>query len=645
MVQRDDHALDALFAPPPGCHGTHMALCAMTADVETLDRAVSVFTGHDRLTRAASGWPRAVLMLDASQPLAAAAAVPGLIRLAHDDAAIWQARTSLLHAKVALLAFADQPFDLPTSFRLIVSTGNWTRASWAEQSLIDMYWRCDWQCQAQPSQEGEDIKAAFDFLDRLMSGLYGASLRAFSDALPWWEQWREQMAHMRSRSPASRFIHSLDKTLYAQIKPRFEKADFHTIIAGSGFFEQAGAQVGAMPSMLANIESMTPQAKERHLVFNPTQAGALAGWLRATTSGRGRGTWKLHLPIDPFARRARPGRTQLHAKFIVGLSRRINSADGKLGALYLGSGNLSCRGLMSHALMQASAGEGKAGSIEAGIVTTEPLLLTQLWQSLACGDLMDECSLPELEEGSGDPLHQPLPPPPVLLARHLDSELHFVRSAGSAQSFAFQFRLAGDTIWQDVGQTQQVFEHIGPTPPFVVVRRHAEDAETFEVPVMSAAGTLCRQPPPQLGADDVLEGLQVFPDIPAYAIDAVDDGSSEVVARPSSNATARLNYPLRWLATVIEAIARRQSTLTPTQFPLWVSQVRMLLLEQVTPEDLAQVRALRLSLFPALLEDGFRPAWLRQLHPMHESYAVLISQLQARWSEPATAPNGESHGH
>lgn len=645
-MEYDYSALEALFAPPLGRHGTHMAICGMTADIDTLERAMAAFTGQERLSRAAAGWPRGVLMLDASSPLPAASAVPSLVSLAHDGVDAWKERTALMHAKVALMAFADEPFDVPTSFRLLVSTGNWTRDSWAAQSLIDMYWCCEWQCGEGGPQAHADVNAAYMFLGRLMRGLYGNSVRAFDGALSWWGKWRGLLNEVSAEKAAPRFIHSLDASLYEQIAPGFQEAKFHTVIAGSGFFEQARPGADAVPAVLDALAAMTPSAKGRHLVFNPSQAGALAPWIRAASGsaarnklGTGRrGQWSLHLPSDPLGKPRLPGRTHLHAKFIAGVARFNRTGRDTLGALYLGSGNLSQRGLMSHARMDAE-GKGKIGNIEAGIFTADRLDLDSSWQALACGKLLGEEHLPALETGDGEPLHSPLAPPPVLLARHEAAQLIFVRSDGAGP---FQFRLPGELAWQDVTERQEAFGYAGPTPPFVAVRRQADDVEIFEVPVASANGVLCRQLPPQLGADDVLDGLMAFPDAPGYANDTVDDGAGIPVAPLSAAVPARLNYPLRWLATVIEAIAQRQCDLTPEQFPVWMSQVRTLLLDQLAPEYMEQIQALRLSLFSALMEDGFKPDWLVPEHTLYADYLDLISTLQVRWSLPTAEADDAS---
>lgn len=639
MMEHGIAALDALFSPPEGRYGTHMALCAMTADIDTLNRALSSFTGQEALTRAATGWPRAVLMLDASQPLPSASAVPGMVCLAHDGVEQWQRRTTLMHAKVALLAFADQPMGAPTSFRLVVSTGNWTRESWGTMSLIDMYWTCEWNCAELRTQEQSDVGAAYDFLDRLMQGLYARSARAFGEGLSWWGDWRVRMSREGIRLPASRFVHSLDQSLYEHIKRAMRRADFHTVIAGSGFFErpETDATSGAMPQVLQSLDEIVEigQAREKYLVFNPDQAGALATW-----GAHNRAGWNLCIPTDPLGEKF-PGCRNLHAKFIVGLS-RWNRDDGKLGFLYLGSGNLSRLGLLSRAGLDVSSARGDAGNIETGIVTNEELKLNSVWRSLACGDYLADHPARALEPGEGEPLHTPLPPPPVLLARHEAQQLLFVRSGDAS---AFQFQLPGSDQWLDVTADQDAVPWEGPTPMVLAVRRKAGDLEKFELPVMSAGGALCRQTLPELAADDVLEGLLQFPDAPAYAIDTIDDGSGTGATRVQQATSARMNYPLRWLASVIEAIGDRQSSVTPEQFPIWISQVRMLLLEQVAPLHRKQIRDLHLDLFPALLEEGFRPSWLIAEHPLLPAYQALVEALRSFWSLPEQLRESGADGH
>src|SRR5471032_3269130 len=140
IMTRDRRDLEALFAPPAELFGTHMLVCGLSADTETLERLIATFTGENPVERAANGLVRSILMLDACAPRLHPLAVPGMLQLEHCELPLWAKQTSLMHAKVVLLGFADAKFAAPTTFRLLVSTGNWTRETWGNGTQIDMFW-------------------------------------------------------------------------------------------------------------------------------------------------------------------------------------------------------------------------------------------------------------------------------------------------------------------------------------------------------------------------------------------------------------------------------------------------------------------------------------------------------------------------
>src|SRR5262245_23006103 len=101
----DAHELEVLFSPHPGEFGTHALVCGLSADVQVLERLTAAFTGETPSERGAAGLVRTVLMLDASSPRLPPGSVPGLLQMLPCLAQEWKRRTTLLHAKVALLGF------------------------------------------------------------------------------------------------------------------------------------------------------------------------------------------------------------------------------------------------------------------------------------------------------------------------------------------------------------------------------------------------------------------------------------------------------------------------------------------------------------------------------------------------------------
>lgn len=641
-MKHDHRDLERLFAPPLNQFGTHMLICGLSADTETLERIVASFTGESTVERAANGLIRAVLMLDASAPPMGALAVPGLQRLAHCVLERWSAQTSLMHAKVALLGFAEARFAAPTTFRLVVSTGNWTRETWGNGAQIDMYWstECRVDAAAGRTEAFADASAALAFFERLMQALYSESttyLTAQPLAMGWLTQWRALLGQ-EDRKKKARFVHSLDKSLFAQLKQRFPDDGVSTLVAGSGFWEQPGRQVGAKPEVLKRLDELTVRG-ERYLVANPQQAGAIAQWAAANpkTARTGRiERWTLCTPRDPLQKNA-VGRTYLHAKYIAGLSRVAASQEdkGTMTFLYLGSGNLSRAGLLSKAALgDASARSADVGNVEAGVVMVDRQEVPRVWSALACGDVLSDGQIKAMESGVDEQILKPHAPPPVLFAQVTRERLRLIRSADTA--LALEVRIDAVGPWVCIGAHDNELALSGSVPPIVWVRMPSagtnETSSIYEVPVLSEDGVCCRQAPNALEIDEVLEALLDFPSTGRHLPDPETPPSA--IARSSVASSAASRYPLKSIAALLEAIGQRNAVLTQEQFPVWLSQLRYLLLEQVSEADRDAIRRAGIDLFPALLEPGFAPVWLNGAPQLQAAYKTLVDDVVAYWTTP-----------
>lgn len=640
-MQHERRDLESLFAPALNQFGTHMLICGLTADIETLERIMSAFTNENKVQRAGTGLLRSILMLDASAQVQNPLAVPGLIQLAPCAVSDWKKQTSLMHAKVALMAFSDSPMAAPTSFRLVMSTGNWTRATWGNGSQIDMYCLIDCLIPEKTwSKEHVNVAAALMFFDKMMSALYPQSLKFLSKfpfVMEWLDGWKEIFVSKRARQGAQ-FIHSLDKPLFDQIRNKFPKTGISTLVAGSGFFEQPSLGNVGKPTVLTKLEELG-KPSVRYLVFNTKNAGALAGWTSANIKKASKGKldgWTLCAPIDPLQTKPGQGSTNLHAKYIAGLTRVSDmKGTGTISALYIGSGNLSRAGLLTNgALATQSASKRKAGNIEAGFFTEDPSVIKQVWRSLACGDILSEEAMSIVKSGTGEEILIPRDPPPVLFARVANGELELMRS--SEEPIALQLRIERVADWQNIDITQNKIKFTCKTiPPIVLIRVLATtceaESEIFEVPVFSEDGVLCRQQPAELSVDGVLDALITFPFAPSYVPSEEDIEPSEIRRKVSVFAS---HYSLRLLTSIIEAIAQRNNTLTIEQFPFWLSQLRTLMLEQIADVDRIALSEVGVNLFPVLNQLGFAPPWLESNPQLKTYYERLIADIQSAWTLP-----------
>jgi len=641
-MPHDRKDLEALFSPAPEEYGTHLLICGLSADTETLERIVSAFTCETKVQRAASGVLRAVLALDASAPLLGPLTIPGLLQLAPCTSDDWTKKTSLMHAKVALMGFSKARFATPTSFRLVVSTGNWTRETWGNGSQIDMFWSATWtvgESDELSKKAHADIASALDFFRRLLSGLYTKSndfLIQQTFSMNWLRHWYAvDAAHRTNERP--RFIHSLDTSLFSQIKRRFPKTGISTLVAGSGFFEQSSADPAVKPEVLGELERLGNPGT-RYLVFNTKQSGALSGWISANTKKlrKGKlGDWTFCMPTDPLQSRAGLGRERLHAKYIAGLKRVAGSGKrGTLGALYLGSGNLSRAGLLTRAQLDATdKWQRRTGNVEAGIFMVDDSVIPQVWRALACGDIQPQESLEKIEAGTGEPIFVPRDPPPILFAHLRANRIKLVRSSDTPVDL--QLRLSGTDEWLDVGVGEnEVICGIHPAPAIVWVREVLGPGTVYDVPVLSEEGLLCRQSPAKVSVDDILDAILTFPEPPSYLPDPEQQTTGGNHGHPPPASASATHYPLRVVASMIEAIALRNSVLTREQFPVWLSQLRLLLLEQTLDADREAVRALGINLFTALFHPGFTPPWMDETPFLKASYERVIADVEKSWCMP-----------
>jgi hypothetical protein len=153
--------------------------------------------------------------------------------------------------------------------------------------------------------------------------------------------------------------------------------------------------------------------------------------------------------------------------------------------------------------------------------------------------------------------------------------------------------------------------------------------QEWEVPVFAADGLFCKRAVSQVPFGNVLDALLAFPQPPPYVSEEGEEyggGGTRTWGRHKS-----LSYPLRSLAAMIEAIASRNNAITQEEFLYWLSQLRVLLLEQTTDEDRQSIKRLGVNLFDALLEPGFTPPWLDNAPILKAHYASVVDDLRAGW--------------
>lgn len=595
-----------VFAPPERMVGHSAALVAMTGTEDFLEDAVQRFTGLRPRQRAELGAVLVYLMLDGhASPSRAGVFPPGRIAGLHE----FQPRAvdpgSLLHAKVALLAFAASRTGAPTHLRLAVITANFTYASARQQ--LELVWLVDVPLDGTARPEDRaDVVAAGAFVETLLDRRFYRD----EQSLPSSERRltaRLDVLLAKASSLATtrrpRFIHSLDRDLYDQIRARFRAAidkPRNFLLCGSGFYESSSGEK-RKPSVLFKLEGLgvfTPRPYRVALV-EPSSAGAVAAWAAASeTDG-----WEVVRAVDALDRDRR-----LHAKFVYAGYLRDGHASN--GWLYLGSGNLSRRGILSHGGMTA-------GNVETGVVfevaerlSPDDLARWLFWSQDRGEDVVDWSAGRPDDAPDDQPI---LAASPILSGAMETTATRHLRllwredAARERVSVAWTGR-----DWFDVRQADDVGLADDESPTALHVRD--QSGCTWVVPVVDPAGRVGWQAPRFDTFADALAALLDFPIRPTEADDG-DEGEGgdgpDAFGRNSVEATERgKSYALHAAAELVEGVAALQAALSGSTLDDWLDHLDRMFRASFPVAVVTAWRAHRIDVFAHLGEPELSPAYL-----------------------------------
>lgn len=594
-----------IFVPPEGMVGHSAALVAMTGAEDFLEDAVQRFTGLRPRQRAELGNVLVYLMLDghassSRQEVFPPGRIPGL----HEFQPREVTPGSLLHAKVALLAFAPSRTGAPVHLRLAVLTANYTYTSARQQ--LELVWVVDLPLVGSARVEDRaDVAAAGAFVETLLARRFHRDeqtlpvkehkLTARLDVL---------LAAASSLAPANRkprFIHSLDRPLYDQIRERFRSAidkPRNLLLCGSGFYEEPSTKA-RKPAVFGKLEDLgvfTTNVRRVALV-EPGEAGAVATWAKGgDTEG-----WEVVRPYDALDQNRR-----LHAKFVYAGYLRDGHVSN--GWLYLGSGNLSRRGILTHGGMAE-------GNVETGVVfaVDERLDGEAIERWLFWSDEAETVGDEEWAIGQvGDaPDAQPiLEAPPILSAtvetspsRHLRLLWRDDVSTESRVSISWTGR-----DWFDVKRGDVVPLQDDETP--TVLNVSGESDRKWVVPVVDAAGRVGWQPPRFDTYADALAALLDFPIRPAEATDDGDGDEGDRSGIKGADTGAAIeqekSYALHAAAELVERVAALQAALPESMLDDWLDHLDRMFRASFPEPLIATWRANRLDVFAHLREPELR---------------------------------------
>lgn len=619
-----------LFDPPDGMVGHSAALVAMTATQDLLEEAMERFTGLRPEQRAQLGTVVAFLMLDPHTTASRKAAlppgsVPGLYELQPRPVSL----ASLLHAKLAILGFARTRTGAPVHIRVAVLTANLTYASVKQH--LELAWVVDLPVDDADPQRRADVGAAASFVQELVArrfrrGEPGSALTARLDAL------LEVATSIAPTRPRSRFIHSLTEPLEKQIQRRFRdgvRSARNLLLCGSGFFENAGSGT-AKPEVLGALEKLgvLTERPYRVLLADPYGAGALGAWASAgPTDG-----WKVQRAEDAFER-GRPRR--LHAKFVYAGYLRDGHASN--GCLYLGSGNLSKRGLRTH-------GELPSGNVECGVVIGVPermgpdeLRARLFWNDALPAIGATEWSSDGAVEEDAPETEELISVPPILCATIEESPTPALRLTwrdDAPDALRAEIWWAGtEWIALEPRQTRAPFD-VAPVAPRV---RDALTGETWAIPLIDPRGRVCWEPPRAATYDEAIAVLLDFPIRPADAAEDEDDELDELgldddaasARAASSDATSEAkSYALHAGAELLESVAALQQSLPTEMLDDWIDHLDRSL-EALPGELVSEWAAHSVDVLAHLGSPALMPSSLSP--DQRARYGDVLHRTRVRW--------------
>ena len=629
-----------VFEPPDGKFGHSAALVAMTGAEDFLEAALVSFTGLEARQRAELGNTLAYLLLDPHATSARAtvfspSVLPGLYELQPKpvDAA------SLLHAKLVLMAFAESRSGEPTDLRLAVLTANYTYTSARHQ--LELAWVVDVPLDGSaPARDRADVAAAAAFVSELIDRRYYFDERT----LPLKQRCITRRLDVllstciavAPEKTLPGFIHSLDEPLYPQIRQQMRRQAApgrNLLICGSGFYENPTAG-GGKPTVLAKLEDLGvfTENVRRIAIAEPKMAGALAPWVR-DESVEG---WEVVAARDPRD----AGRT-LHAKFIYAGYWRDGFASN--GCLYLGSGNLSRRGLLTSGAQATGNKQMTTGhdgvNIECGVVFAVPdrLSAEDLAKRLFWYDGQDELAVGEWEAGTGaEPEELTLiVASPILSARVDESRLLHLRWHEAVPPHSRLRVRVGTMDWVVVMPNVGAIALAANEAATVLHVRDDQEQREWTVPLVDPTGRVCWTPPRFATYDEARAALLDFPIRPAEAADDDDEesGDNHQEISASTKAVAEddhvKNYALHAAAELIEQTAALQRAIPPLMLDDWLEHMERCFRASFPQSLIATWREHRIDVFVHLASADLRPPAMSAKQRVR--YDEILASVATAW--------------
>ena len=609
MIDDRNKSLIDMFKPPEGYTGVVMALTAMSADKNSLQEISRAFTNR----QFHNGFIFGHLFLDKRFDCIAneGRVFEGIYQYQSKVDSL----NNLLHAKIFLLGFAPSFFDSPTLFRVIVYTGNLTTASINHQ--LELIWTFDISNNESDLEKRSDLYNVCSYFEKILENHNSFSFHKHI-TLENFLALAKKTSGVPKKNATNHFISSFDGPIVDHIKKYIQgRKGLNKIICGSGFFEKDDKKKDA-PNTIKDISNLVANFDSGKIVLNPSCAGAIASWELPEDEG-----WLIHTPKDQNLKESN-GKTSrfLHAKFILFYNKiegRGSKATCNRGVLYIGSGNISRRGLVKNLKND--------GNIESGILI-DVNNLSDVYSKLFVGEAYDG----KIESGEGDQDEDFLnksriPFCPVLALKLGEHDTKIIWCEDGLQS---------NTIIEIEGKKYKHPDDKIPSKAFKKSQDIIYEGESFNIPVISLNGLVNERDYKLDSFQDALDMLENFSKqtLDDETIPPEDDEdillkekiNSEKVDRESGVVR---NYPLHTSAELIEKIAYINKSFenNQLQIPEWLFFLDNYFLNLFKPSDVQAWKDLGFNFLSVLKHESFSI-------PCGEhsaAYNIIIDKIILHW--------------
>lgn len=642
------------FTPAPGFVGEFGWICGYSADASFMDLAAERFTGQIAARRRAAGCVRLGLLLDPGNRQVSMAEAPGVM---HFPVRSTDLPFRLLHAKVAILGY--RKLDEPQRFqlRLLVSTGNWTRATLEDN--LDLIWRIDIDsddlgtADSECAQQCADLTAAWDLMTWLQDCF---DLRLLSATPAQRSDTETMLAHQRlarwialagrHAGSRTRFIDNRGQSLLANVRRKLRGAGNavarNYLAMGSGYYE--GGDMGRLPTVPQAIleglqeDGRLTQSNTVDLYANASACQAIASGLNAIVNEG----WTVRPPAS-----MQYGSRFMHAKFLFSAWHKETSNRCGSAWIYLGSGNLTIPGFLKKA-------STNGGNLEAGIVQA---LTDVYWYEKdgAAPEQVISNLLPirwdaEFNSPSalshGDEMAEREPDFVALPLTFVVWEP--VQGGGwlraqSVAELAYEIRDPDGLACQRHPDSKVRWEGARPQQVLIAWTLAGREHRAW-IPVIDeygrvGAGALSGLDLEQAGLE--LEGFPLSPE------DDNGDGDGEggVTHRggvpPTRSLDGTKEYPIRSMMKLLEQIADKQCAVTYEDWSMWCHRLEQVLVRTADSKALAAFRELGMNPLSALYVPAFRPPYA-ETGATEEGgrYEQALRRIEQAWGVTDMMPLG-----